>query len=94
MAIVELSVPIGEAAIRGLHIGDQVPAGRGDRFRVAGVGVAHDAQAGVGGQHALQARRAASACRRRRSPAGVQAVADAHPAAVVEAHPGGAAHGS
>ena len=67
-----------------------MPCSRGefDGFGVAGVGVADDAHAGVGGQRPLQP---AGGCFRAVGDddlAGVQAVADADAAAVVDADPG------
>ena len=45
-----------------------VRRGEVERLLVAGVGVAHDAHAGIGRQHALEAARRARRCRRRRRP--------------------------
>ena len=56
---------------------------------VAGIGVAEDAQAGVGGEHALQAFGFFGGAGRYYHHAGVGGVADAN-AAVVQAHPVGA----
>ena len=62
-------------------------------LRVAGVGVAHDADARVGGQDALQALGHHVGAVGDDDHAGVDRVADAHAAAVVEAHPAGAGRG-
>ena len=64
-----------------------------DRLLIPGIGVAHHTHAGIGGQHALQA----AGCLRRAvchdHLPGMLAVANAHPASVVEGYPGCAAHG-
>ena len=61
--------------------------GSGDGLGVAGVGVAHDARAGVGGEHAAHALGHHVGAVGHHDHAGVQALAYAHAAAVVEAHP-------
>jgi hypothetical protein len=52
--------------------------------------MAHDAHAGVGGQHTFDACRGFSSPIRHDHHAGMLAVADAHAAAVMEADPAGA----
>ena len=65
-----------------------------DGLRVAGVGMTHDAEARVAGQHALAAsRRPHRRAVRHDDHAGVQRVADADAAAVVHRHPRGPARG-
>ena len=64
-----------------------------ERALVAGIGVADDAHAGIGGQDALQARGGLGRSVGDDHHAGVERVADADAAAVVEADPGGAGGG-
>src|SRR5207237_4654229 len=69
------------------------PLRRFESFVVAGVGVADDAHAGVGGQHALEAGGGFGSAVGYDDLAGVDAVTDAHAAAVVHRYPGGPANG-
>ena len=59
-----------------------------ERFGVAGVGVAHDAEPGIAGQHALQLLVRFARAVGDDDHAGMQRVADADAAAVVDRHPG------
>ena len=72
---------------------DAALAGDVDRPLVAGVDVAHDAGAGVGGEHALEAGRGLRRAVGDHHHAGVDRVAHADAAAVVDGDPGGAGHG-
>ena len=63
----------------------------GDRLGIAGVGVAHDAEPGIARQHALELLVRLARAVGDDDHAGVQRVADADAAAVVDRHPGGAA---
>src|ERR687891_2607530 len=72
---------------------DAVALGDGARLVVAGVGVADHTQARVGGEHPIQLLGGGGRAVRYYHHAGVEGPADAHPTAVVEAHPGGAAGG-
>src|SRR5699024_9532065 len=74
------------SVLRMRHV-DAVFAGEIPGFLIAGVGVADDAHAGVAGEHALQAPGGLVGAVGHDDLAGVQAIAHADPAAVMEAHP-------
>src|SRR5207247_399762 len=66
---------------------EAVAPGPGDRLRVASVGVAHDAGARVGRQHALEPPRRVGAAVGDDDHAGVDRITDADAAAVVDGDP-------
>src|SRR5262245_49032741 len=68
-------------------------AGAGSGTVVAGIDVADDTHARVAGQDALEAFLGSGGAIGDDDHAGVQTVADAHAATVVDAHPGSAAGG-
>src|SRR5207244_5834237 len=72
---------------------EPVTPGSLDRLGIAGVGVAHDPGAGVGGQHALEPPGRVGGAVGDDDHAGVERVADADAAAVVDADPRRAGRG-
>src|SRR5262245_25286419 len=69
---------------------EAVALGGREGLVVTGVGVAHDAGAGIGGENALETARGVRGAVGDHDHARVDRVADADAAAVVHAHPGGA----
>ena len=66
--------------------------GTRDSLWIPGVGVARHPQAGVGGENTLQAARRLGCAIGHDHLPGMDAIANAYAAAVVNAHPGGPAH--
>src|SRR5580693_7821746 len=64
-----------------------------DSFRIAGVGMARNTQAWIGSEHALEAARGFRSAIRHDDLPGVDAVANANAAAVMDTDPGGSAYG-